>query len=314
MPRSDSSGRPSAADAPRGLGISWQMLWSRGPVALGRVTQEPWSPGWGESLVSRDLASLCFPRVPFLVDRPGWRDFATSNDVLFVDPGAELRRDAAHRKRTRNDWLWIERDALEEILGPLEQGASSPRKGVFRFEHTLVDGPTHARQRMLFRYVGRAARPDSGVVERAALWIVTDLVARSYARGRDADTPRRETTEIFHRKTVRDAKRYICENLESRLTIREVAQASGISANYFCSVFHRLAGTTIRSYVRGLRLKEALDRLPRYEGDLTALALDLGFASASHLSHLFRAEFGVTPTRMMRILEEPSAEDLTRGP
>ncbi|WP_348652834.1 AraC family transcriptional regulator [Polyangium sp. y55x31] len=47
--------------------------------------------------------------------------------------------------------------------------------------------------------------------------------------------------------------------------------------------------------------------------DLTALALDLGFADHSHFTNAFRREFGCSPSAVRRLLERPSARKILQA-
>jgi AraC family transcriptional regulator len=49
----------------------------------------------------------------------------------------------------------------------------------------------------------------------------------------------------------------------------------------------------------------ALDRLREGERDLSALALDLGYANHSHFSDVFRRSFGAAPTQVRTNLVAP---------
>jgi len=63
---------------------------------------------------------------------------------------------------------------------------------------------------------------------------------------------------------------------------------------HLCRVFRTATGTSLHAYRSQLRLREALGRVPD-AADLTALALDLGYASHSHFTQAFRRAFGTTP-------------------
>jgi AraC-like DNA-binding protein len=47
-----------------------------------------------------------------------------------------------------------------------------------------------------------------------------------------------------------------------------------------------------------LRLHASLERVAEPGSDLTAVALDLGFASHSHFTAAFRRSFGLTPSAL----------------
>src|SRR5262249_411627 len=77
--------------------------------------------------------------------------------------------------------------------------------------------------------------------------------------------------------------------------LSDVADAVGASSTYLTDVFSRFEGVSLHRYVTQLRLARALVELPE-AGDLTSLALDLGFSSHSHFTLAFRRAFGCTPS------------------
>lgn len=97
-------------------------------------------------------------------------------------------------------------------------------------------------------------------------------------------------------RLIRRTKEYVERGLPKRLRLLEVAAAVGASPAYLTDVFRRVEGVSLHKYVTSLRLARALIELP-HAGDLTALALDLGFSSHSHFSFAFRRAFGSTPSR-----------------
>jgi AraC family transcriptional regulator len=62
-----------------------------------------------------------------------------------------------------------------------------------------------------------------------------------------------------------------------------------------------MVGTSIYSYVLQERLAQSLDAVLDCGDDLTAVALDGGFASHSHFTARFRSFFGCTPVALRRI-------------
>lgn len=80
------------------------------------------------------------------------------------------------------------------------------------------------------------------------------------------------------------------------LSLTQIARELGRSPAYLTDAFRRCEGVSIGRYQRRLRLSRALMEL-RTADDLTALALDLGFASHAHFSAAFKAAYGETPSR-----------------
>jgi AraC-like DNA-binding protein len=56
---------------------------------------------------------------------------------------------------------------------------------------------------------------------------------------------------------------------------------------------------TLHAYRNDLRLRSSLEQLES-GGDLTRLALDLGYSSHSHFTSSFRVLFGVPPSAIRR--------------
>jgi AraC-like DNA-binding protein len=88
--------------------------------------------------------------------------------------------------------------------------------------------------------------------------------------------------------------------LGERITLGDVARAVHSSPYHLARVFQQQNGVPIHRYLTRLRLRASLERLQDGAGDLTALALGLGFSSHSHFSDAFRREFGCTPSAVRR--------------
>ena len=84
-------------------------------------------------------------------------------------------------------------------------------------------------------------------------------------------------------------------DLARRWTLKEIAAEVRGSPVYLTQVFQQVEGIPLYRYQLRLRLARALDLIDRYD-DLTALSLDLGFSSHSHLSAAFRRVYGRSPS------------------
>ncbi len=74
----------------------------------------------------------------------------------------------------------------------------------------------------------------------------------------------------------------------------------------------RLVGTSIYDYVLHERLAQTLDAVLDCGDDLTAIALDAGFASHSHFTARFRSFFGCTPGALRRIATAAQIAELRK--
>jgi AraC-like DNA-binding protein len=119
-----------------------------------------------------------------------------------------------------------------------------------------------------------------------------DWVKRIMA-GEDTNAPQRGSEA--QQKIVANAKRHISRLPGVRLRLADVGRALGVSPVHLTEVFREVVGTPFYRYALQQRLERAVRLLPGYEADLSALALDLDFASHSHFTTAFRRAFGCTP-------------------
>lgn len=86
-------------------------------------------------------------------------------------------------------------------------------------------------------------------------------------------------------------------------SLHDVADAACCSYFHLARLFRAHTGLRLHSYREQLRLAAALQRLDEGEGDLAALAHDLGYSSQSHLGTAFRRAVGVTPAQARHALQ-----------
>jgi AraC-like DNA-binding protein len=89
-------------------------------------------------------------------------------------------------------------------------------------------------------------------------------------------------------------------HLDQRLTLNDLARRAECSPFQLCRAFRQATGGPVHQGLLGLRLQASLERVAEPRSDLTAVALDLGFASHSHFTAAFRRTFGITPSELRR--------------
>jgi len=78
-----------------------------------------------------------------------------------------------------------------------------------------------------------------------------------------------------------------------------------LSAFHLARRFRLHTGMSLHGFRNQLRMTLALDRLREGERSISALALELGFASHAHFTVAFRRAFGMAPSQMRTNLEAP---------
>ncbi len=82
----------------------------------------------------------------------------------------------------------------------------------------------------------------------------------------------------------------------SRLTVEALAALCGLSGRHLMRGFKAATGMTLHKYIEQVRLERTKQRLREDGLPLKAIAAEMGFASASHLSAAFRKSTGLTPS------------------
>lgn len=81
-----------------------------------------------------------------------------------------------------------------------------------------------------------------------------------------------------------------------------VAREAGLSRPHFYKMFQEEMGVTPGTFVNALKMERSYDRLARTEDTVTAIALDLGFASQASFTRFFIAQSGMAPTAYRQAL------------
>ncbi|MEO7731512.1 MAG: AraC family transcriptional regulator [Kofleriaceae bacterium] len=137
----------------------------------------------------------------------------------------------------------------------------------------------------------RAATPAT--TEQAALGLLAAIVA-------NAD--QRPVAQGPTRQLATAAIGLIHRDLATNHEIAEVADELGCSTFHLMHAFRAELGQTLRAYRVRARLGVALHRLADGEDDLATLAVELGFASHSHLTDTFVRALGAPPSQLRAYL------------
>lgn len=93
---------------------------------------------------------------------------------------------------------------------------------------------------------------------------------------------------------------YIEANLETELTLAELAGVTGVSVPHLTTLFRRTMGQSAHRYVVERRVQRARTLLLGGERSVAQVALSTGFAHQSHLARWMKRMLGVTPSEILR--------------
>lgn len=107
--------------------------------------------------------------------------------------------------------------------------------------------------------------------------------------------------------TLRRTLGYIQENLAERMSVEDIAGASGLSICHFTRMFKSAVGVPPRRYVTQVRFELAKKLIRAGRKNFTQIAAEAGFADQSHMTHVFIRMAGMTPRTFRRGLDSRPA-------
>ncbi|NSW89678.1 MAG: AraC family transcriptional regulator [Firmicutes bacterium] len=102
-------------------------------------------------------------------------------------------------------------------------------------------------------------------------------------------------SEFKSYEAVDQAIDYIRKNLNSDLSLQNVARKVFLSASYFSRLFKSKTGTDFADYVSNTRLEMARELLLKTNMSVETIAAETGFSSAGYFIKVFKRRYGMTP-------------------
>jgi len=94
---------------------------------------------------------------------------------------------------------------------------------------------------------------------------------------------------------------YICENIESQLSLSSVAEAFKISPNYLSKIFKEGSGTNFSDFVVQKKIEKAKELLLADKKiTVSDIAKKLGYYSTTYFISLFKENYGITPSMLRK--------------
>lgn len=93
---------------------------------------------------------------------------------------------------------------------------------------------------------------------------------------------------------IRRCKNYIYSHLHDKLTVRSLAAALDLNANYLSGLFQKCEGISLSRYILREKIERAKNLLTYSEYSYIEIAAYLGFSSQSHLGTQFKNITGCT--------------------
>ncbi|MCI8799461.1 MAG: helix-turn-helix transcriptional regulator [Lachnospiraceae bacterium] len=95
---------------------------------------------------------------------------------------------------------------------------------------------------------------------------------------------------------IRKAKKYIYDNINRRITQKEVAAYLGITPEYLCSVFKKYTGESMIQFINNRKLENICILMKKEGIPLYRAAEMYGFTDPNYVSRLYRRYHGISIT------------------
>lgn len=99
----------------------------------------------------------------------------------------------------------------------------------------------------------------------------------------------------LNKPKINAVKKLIDENPHKWFSLAELAEYSGLSRNFFCSVFHEISGETAVEYMNRQKIKTAKKLLMETNCSIKEIAYELGFENDTYFYSLFKKKTGLSP-------------------
>ncbi|MDR1443445.1 MAG: helix-turn-helix domain-containing protein [Treponema sp.] len=100
---------------------------------------------------------------------------------------------------------------------------------------------------------------------------------------------------LRHASALRRAERFIWKNYTRKVSLEEIASASGLSAPYFSTIFREEMGEHLSSHLNRLRVEKACAMLLETKTTLNEISESCGFEDQSWFSKIFKSYTGYSP-------------------
>ncbi len=204
----------------------------------------------------------------------------TPGEALVIPAGTPHTYGAAIDDPWTIWWMHLAGSDLAEMLGALELDP----------EHPVIPVQDAYRATLLVDEVLRQMERDNSVNSRqhaaGAAWHLLALLVSGPAK--------LPATRV---DAIQQAKEYLQERVETRVSIAEMARLAGLSPSHFAAMFRKATGLGVLEYQIGQRMARARELLDTTDLPVSSIARALGYRDPFYFSRHFRLVHGVTASQ-----------------
>ena len=185
-------------------------------------------------------------------------------------------------------WIGFKGDNMDRRV---RAGFLSPTKPIYHVGYS-------ATIEALYKRAYEAAIAEEAYSQQLMAGIVNHLIGLMYSLERNIELKNRNQAHV---DMISRARLRIREQLESSLTIQQVAEEMGMSYSNFRKLFKEHTGLSPATYQQDLRLQRAKELLSTTSMSIKEIAYRLNFDSPDYFSAKFKSKTGHKPSELRNL-------------
>ena len=113
---------------------------------------------------------------------------------------------------------------------------------------------------------------------------------------------------VDYRSKIKGVLEYIQRNIDSKLTLEELAQFVFLSPFHFHRIFKAMVGENVMEHVTRLKIERAAKQLSQSDSAIIDIAFDTGYTSQAAFTRAFRRRFQTTPKEYRKLINNPGVK------
>lgn len=166
------------------------------------------------------------------------------------------------------------------------------RSGFLSPQHPIYHLGYSSEIEHLYKTAFITAKEEKAYSQQMLAGIVNHMIGLMYSLERNLDLGNRQG----HSDMIQKACLLIRENLETDLTIQQLAKELGTSYSNFRRLFKEYTSISPSTYQQDLRLQRAKELLTSTDMSIKEIAYRLNFGNPDYFSAKFKAKMGIKPT------------------
>jgi AraC-like DNA-binding protein len=208
-------------------------------------------------------------------------------DIFLLFPGEWHSYCPKPKTGWKSYWIGFKGRNIDDRV---RAGFLSPTKPIYHIGFS--DDIVH-----LYKEAYETAIREAAYSQQVLAGLVNHIIGVMYSLERNIELNRNQG----HVDMVNRARLRIRENLESSLTIQQVAEDLGVSYSNFRKLFKEYTGISPATYQQDLRLQRAKELLSTTDMSVKEIAYRLNFESPDYFSAKFKAKTGRRPSELRNL-------------